>query len=344
MRLTRQNVARLALPRGKSELLVFDDTLPGFGIRLRAGGKRTWIAQYRLGAKQRRLTLGSVETLDPDEARKRAKSTLAKVQLGDDPQTEKQEARTRASVTLRAIARQYLDGPAKANLRPNSYDAVERYLTDHWSPLGERALHNVSRADVASRLNRIALEKGPIAANRARAVLSALFTWAIGEGLAEANPVVGTNKAVDERARDHVVTDIELAVIWRACRDDDFGRIVRLLILTAQRRDEVAAMAWDEVDLRTALWAIPKERTKNRLPHDVPLSPAALIILADAPRRDGRTLVFGEGEGGFQGWSRAKKAMDERIANPARRCGPGGSTTSGARRPLGWPTLASCLT
>src|ERR1700735_1462534 len=97
MKLTDANVARLTLPEGKSELLVFDDMLPGFGVRLRAGGKRTWIVQYRIGPKQRRLTLGTVKTFDSIEARKRAKDTVAKVQLGQDPQAEKVSARgTRA--------------------------------------------------------------------------------------------------------------------------------------------------------------------------------------------------------------------------------------------------------
>src|SRR5215203_5593751 len=119
MRLTRPNIARLALPSGKSEIIVFDDALPGFGVRLRAGGKRTWIAQYRLGAKQRRITLGTVEAVDPDDARKRAKDALAKAQLGGDPQAEKADARARASVTLGAVAERYL-AVAKGRLRPRS--------------------------------------------------------------------------------------------------------------------------------------------------------------------------------------------------------------------------------
>src|SRR5271168_2801151 len=100
MRLTKANVAKLALPAGKSELLVFDDALAGFGIRLRYGGKRTWIAQYRVGSKQRRLTLGSSETLTAEEARKRARSALSKVNLGIDPQAEKSAVRQKASVTI----------------------------------------------------------------------------------------------------------------------------------------------------------------------------------------------------------------------------------------------------
>src|SRR3712207_5403489 len=117
MKLTRPNVARLALPPGKSEAIFFDDSLPGFGIRLRAGGKRTWIAQYRLGAKQRRITLGTVETVDPDEARKLVRAALAKVHLGGDPQADKADSRARASVTLCVVADSYL-ARAKGRLKP----------------------------------------------------------------------------------------------------------------------------------------------------------------------------------------------------------------------------------
>ena len=314
MRLTKPNIAKLELPPGKNEAIVFDDALPGFGVRIRAGGKRVWIAQYRVGKQQRRVTIGSVETLNPDRAREEARSILAKVHLGGDPQTEKTQNRARASVTLGSVANRYLEESAKPKLKPRSYEEVERHLTRHWSPLKEMPIHKVHRANVAEQLSEIAKEKGPFASNRARASLSALFSWAMGEGLTENNPVVGTNKAAEEVSRDHVLRDAELAAIWKACRDDDYGRIVRLLILTGQRRDEVGAMSWSEIHEEKALWAIPKERTKNGLPHDVPLSDAALEILHSAPHRDGRALIFGDGAGGFQGWSKAKAALDKRIA------------------------------
>jgi integrase len=160
----------------------------------------------------------------------------------------------------------------------------------------------------------IANESGETVANRARAALSSFFTWAMGEGLADINPVIGTNKAKEGGSRDHVLRDTELAAIWKACREDDYGRIVRLLILTGQRREEVGAMHWDEINLARAVWTIPRERTKNSLPHNVPLSDAALAILRSAPQRDGRALIFGDGAGGFQGWSKAKVALDNRVA------------------------------
>src|SRR5277367_721396 len=312
MRLTKANVARLSLPEGKSELLVFDDALAGFGIRIRYGGKRTWIAQYRVGSKQRRLSLGSSETIDADEARKRTKTALSQVHLGTDPQVEKSNARLKASVTIGATVEDYL-ARREGHLKPNSLADVRRYLRVHWAPLHEVAVHSVTRSMVAARLAEIAAANGLYAANRARAALSTFYSWGIGEGLANENPVVGTNKAVVEETRDRVLTAAELRLIWQLAGSNDFGAIVRLLILTGQRREEVGGMLWSELDLDAALWTIGKDRTKNGLQHDVPLSPTAAAILRDIPRQDGRDYVFGSSDGPFQGWSNAKAALDARM-------------------------------
>ncbi|WP_311274802.1 tyrosine-type recombinase/integrase [Methylobacterium sp. WCS2018Hpa-22] len=181
-----------------------------------------------------------------------------------------------------------------------------------WKPLHRTPLHAIDRKQVAARLAEIARDAGPYAANRARAALSAHFAWLIGTGAADMNPVVGVPKPAPEERRARILTEDEIKAVLGACRDDDFGRIVRLLLLTGQRRDEVAGMAWAEIDLVGAVWKLPAERVKNGLPHDVPLSGAALGLLTKAPRLEGRTLVFGQGEGGFQGFSRAKAAHDKR--------------------------------
>lgn len=314
MRFTNPSVARLALPAGKSDHIVFDDGLPGFGIRLRAGGKKVWIAQYRVGSKQRRLTIGSADKLSLDAARGEARAILAKVQLGADPQTEKIDKRNTTAVLLGDIADDYVEGPAKRRLRPNSYSSLLVHLNKHWKPLRARSLNGIQRADVAVRLNEIANEHGPFAANRARACLSSLFAWAISEGVADANPVNGTRKATEEVSRDRVLSDDELALVWRHAGSGDYGRIIRLLILTGQRREEVGGMMRSELHLAKALWSLPRERTKNGLPHDLPLSTAALDILAAVPVRTDRDFVFGTGEGAFSGWSKSKAALDARIA------------------------------
>jgi hypothetical protein len=188
MRLTKASVAKLSLPNGKIELLIFDETLPGFGVRLRYGGKRTWIVQYRVGAKQRRLSLGSIQTIDADEARKRARTALSKVHLGVDPHLEKVNVRIQASVTIDSKVEGYLAHLAEKGRKSGFIGEVRRYLQVHWSPFREVALHSVTRAMVASRLAEITKINGPYAANRARAALSAFYSWAIGEGLADSNP------------------------------------------------------------------------------------------------------------------------------------------------------------
>jgi integrase len=315
MRLTNQTVARLSLPEGKTDMIVFDEALPGFGLRLRASGKATWIVQYRAGRQQRRIKLGPLAALDADRARKTAKDVLSNVHLGSDPQAEKIAARARSSVTLDAVTDRYLKR-AQTELRPRSFDQVRRHLKLHWAPLKGLPIHQLTRAMVSARLNDLAATSGPVSAIRSRSALSALLSWAMGEGLVDQNVVVGTNKPAKEKSRDRVLTNSELIEVWNACREDQYGRIVKLLILTAQRREEVGGMTRSEVDLDRAIWTIPETRTKNARVHVVPLSTHVIELLREQiaanPDRD---LLFGTGEGSFSGWSRAKAALDQRISD-----------------------------
>jgi len=334
MKLDQASLARLTLPAGKSEMIVFDDKLPGFGLRLRAGGKRTWIVQYRVGAKQRRKSLGSFPTVSPDRARAAAKQDLAEIQLGSDPQAAKVEQRARASVTLDAVAARYLTAQ-EARLRPRSFQQVETHLKKHWARLGGLPIHEITRALVSARLGEIAAERGPFAANRARTSLSGMFAWAMREGTVDANPVANTNLQAPETPRERVLSDAELVAIWKACRDDDHGRIVRLLILTAARRDEVGDAAKSEISFANSVWRIPGARTKNGRAHELPLSDLAIGIFKAAIGREGRDerdLVFGDGEGGFSGWSKCKVSLDKRIAaaSPAPTKGRGSAKTENA--------------
>jgi integrase len=138
-----------------------------------------------------------------------------------------------------------------------------------------------------------------------------MMNWAMRQGYdVAANPVMGTNKPV-LRSRDRVLSNEELAAIWRACPQDDYGRIVRLLMLTAQRRDEIARLRWSEIDLDRAMLVLPPERTKNHREHIIPLVPMALALLPD--QRLSREWVFGEGVG-FSGWARSKRRLDAGLS------------------------------
>jgi integrase len=314
MKFTKQSIAELALPEGKTDAIWFDDALPGFGVRLRAGGRAVWIVQYRVGRRQRRETLGDVRKVDMETARTAAKKRFAQVLLGADPQAEKAEARQRDKLTLGTVTARYLEFK-QPRLRPNSFNADKRYLTQHWKPLHDQPIHAIKRRDVAARLGEITAEHGKVAAARARGTLSAFFVWAIREGIAEENPVTGTNDpTTGVRSRERVLSDTEVRTIWSACRDDDFGRIIKLLVLTGARRDEIGGLRWDEFNMDSGALSIPGTRTKNHHPLDLPLPAEAMAILRSAPRRDGREFVFGGRGGAFSAWSYSTLAMAARIA------------------------------
>ena len=333
MKLNDTSTAALTLPAAKSETFEWDDDMPGFGVRLRDGGSRTWVIQYRVGRKQRRKTIGSVKVMDAATARKAAKKDLASVELGGDPQAHKAEQRAKSADTFDVFRTQFL-ARKKKRLKPNSFQQVDTHLNKHWAIFKGVSIHQITKRAVAARLGKIEEERGPYAANRARTTLSSFFGWAIGEGIVDVNPVVGTNLRAAENKRARLLDDEELADIWNACDDDDYGRIVRLLLLTATRRDEVGGMLKAELSLPARMWSIGQERTKNSQAHDVPLSDSAISILEQAMAQEGREsrlVVFGYGarakgapDRGYSGWSAAKRDLDERInqARKAAGCGP----------------------
>src|SRR5262249_9474804 len=185
------------------------------------------------------------------------------------------------------------------------------HLEKHFLPLHGSALTDIVRADVAARVREIAKDSGPVAANRARASLSAMFRWAIGEGICDQNPVAGSNKQEENGPRERSLNDAEAAAVRLASPDDDYGRIVQLILLTGCRRDEIGSLQWSEIDLEEKTITLPGERTKNKQAHTVPLSHSAVAILNQIPRRANRDFVFGAGKGGYSGWSKSKREIDK---------------------------------
>jgi integrase len=311
MRLTVKSVAALGLPRGKSDHIEFDADISGFGVRLRAGGSRTWIYQYRIGSKQRRMVLGSANSVPLALARENASQLEAKVRLGGDPAMVKETARRDADNTFGALVARYLES-RKSEWRPRSEREVTRHLTLYAKPLHRLPITAVSQRDVADLLSGVAKDAGNVTSNRVRASMAAFLGWIIREGirLPEGNVAAYTNKR-EERSRDRVLSDAELKTIWHACPANDYGAILKLLMLTGQRAGEIAALRWSEIhDDQIVLSA---ERTKNARTHVVPLSEPAKVILA-AFTAKGRSCVFGRDNRGFCGWSTAKESIDARIA------------------------------
>jgi integrase len=246
------------------------------------------------------------------EARKQAARITSGAKDGHDPQAQREAKKRQEADTFGALVELYLARYAARRQRPRTLIETTRGLRVYLVPLHKRPLTEITRRDVAARLMELVDTAGPIAANRTRAALSHCFSWAMQQGLAENNPVVGTARPAPETKRERVLRLDELRTVWRAAGDDDYGRIVKLLILTGQRREEVGGMAEAELDREASLWVLPSTRTKSGLEHEVPLAPLALQIIGEA--RPGRSHMFGRRRAGYSGWAYSKARLDERIA------------------------------
>jgi integrase len=309
MKLTSAIVRSAGIPAGKNEAIFFDDDVPGFGLRVREGGSRSFIFQYKLGSKQRRMALGTATALNFSNTRKTAEQLYARVKLGQDPASDKAEARATAAQTFISAARTFLD-QKRGELRDRSYPDLERHLLKHAKSLHELQLAKITRRDIAPVITSVTKNSGAVTANRVRTSLSTFFSWTMEQGLADINPVIGTARN-KEQSRERVLTPAELRLIWANLGDDHFAAIVRLLALTGQRAGEIAGLCWSEI--HDGMILLPAERSKNHRAHVVPLSSPSLAIIDAQEHRAARDLIFGRGTKPFSGWSNCKDRLDARI-------------------------------
>jgi integrase len=307
MKLTTKLIAGAPLPKGKSDVIYFDDDMPGFGLRLRGSGVRTFVFQYRMGRATRRLTLGSATAATLAMARKRAVELQAKVRLGGDPAMDKATAKAAAQDTFGALVDKYMK-ERHAEWRPKTEVNVRYHLNVMAAPLRAMPITAISQRNVADLLDKIADETGLVSANRVRTSMAAFFAWCIKKGieLPKGNIVANTGKR-PEKSRERVLSGDELKAIWQACSDDRNGAVVKLLILTGQRAGEIGNLRWDEV--RGDQIILPPERTKNQRLHTVPLSDTGKAVLGSLPRAG--EFVFGRA--GYQNWGKHKTFLRQTI-------------------------------
>ena len=209
---------------------------------------------------------------------------MAKVRLGQDPAAERLAERRKVVGTFAALLPRFLERQA-GRLKPRSLVETRRHLEAHAKPLHGLAVEKIDRRAVAILIGKIAAQSGPFAANRVRASLSAYFAWLAREGITESSPTTFTNKAVEAAPRSRVLSDAELAQIWRALDDGPYSAIVRLLMMTGARREEIGGLRWSEINFDEAVIVLPPARTKGGREHRIPLVPVALAILEAQPRR-----------------------------------------------------------
>jgi integrase len=312
--LTQLKVDKLR-PDPSKRLEVPDHLYPQLRLVVQPSGARSFAVRTRVDGKPAKITLAA--GLDLAAAREAAREVLAEVAKGKDPRAGRRE---RGATTLGGVAELYLKDTT-GQVRPRTRIERERHLRRDWRPLHDRPLAELRKGEVAARLLEIKDGAGAIAANRSRTTLHNLFEWAIDQDLVEANVVAATRRPLRREPRgERTLHPDERREVWAATEGgSDHDDIVRLALMLGQRRGEVGGMRRSELDLDKALWSLPAERTKNGLPHLVPLPRQAVEIIKARLERGDREFVFGEGAGPFSGWSRAKRRIDRRILEARRR-------------------------
>jgi integrase len=321
MRLTQLAVDRIGSPpAGRSEH--FDTVLPSFYLRVAASGYKSWGVFYRVQGRQRRYTIGTLAQYPRvEDARSRARDVLQDVARGLDPGKAKAEANKAPAPeqeqdTVRKIAKQFIERYAKPKNR--SWKEQERTLHNHIvSRWGNRDIASITRREVLELLDSLMDRNMPIAANRVLATGRKMWNWAGEREIIPTNPFQGVKAPGKEIERERVLADEELVRAWSAA--DEIGGVaggfVKMLILTGQRRDEVAGMRWNDLNPDLRVWTIPKEETKGDRTHEVPLSPLAVEVLTALPRYAGN-YVFSTtgGEKPISGYSKIKACVDKKIS------------------------------
>ncbi len=344
-KITKVSVEAIPLPPTGKRAHLWDDTLKGFGAMVTDRGARSYLVQYRIGGRAgstRRVTIGKHSSpWTAETARARAKELLHSVDCNIDPfevaktyiadqRKHKEEAHAAAHVSERlgfsVFADRFVEQYAKVR-QPKSWRELEAVIRRDLKPVfGDRPLTQITDADIVEMLDDLR-GRGVTPSLKAYKVLRLLFGFATDKERRHlrpsASPMLGIKPPGAAGKRERVLSDRELRYAWLAAGGLGwpFGPIVRLLILTGQRRDEVAGMSWPEIDQAQKQWVLPGARSKNGLPNLVPLSATAMSIIADVPALPGKAglLFTTTGETPVSGFSRVKARLDASMLDLMRR-------------------------
>ena len=309
------------------------DTLGGFCLRVSAGGKRAWVLMKRLkvGAKTlKRFTLGEYPAMSLKDARAKAGQFIEIIDRGGDPSAEEKQALAevdrRHRNTFEGVAGEFVEKYAKRKIR--SWARVERaFETQVFPSWRNKPIDAITRRDVNDLLDHLVEQGLPVQANRVLAYVRKLFNWCIERGILETSPAFQVKPPTAEQPRERDLKDDEIADLWKAFDGlgTPFGPYLKVLLILGQRRNEVAMMRWQDLDLDKAEWTLPRELTKAKRTHVIPLPRMAVDLIKAMPRisyipAPGKSSVLSEfvfttlGATPISGFGRVKERMDKAVA------------------------------
>ncbi|MDE9449918.1 tyrosine-type recombinase/integrase [Aliiroseovarius sp. Z3] len=287
-----------------------DELMAGLVLRISTSGTKTFCLHKRINGKMRRLTIGRFPVLSLAETRERVRQVLYEIETGRFEDRTGIEVETKP--TLGDVIPDYIEKHAKVHNR--DWKRKEALLAK-FTILHGKQIDEIKRADVVQACDVIG-KSAPVSANRALAHLKHLMSWCVESGIMDASPISGMKPRAKEQPRERVLTDDELGALWAVCGDEGypFGDCMKLLILSGQRRAEVAEMRWSELDLEKRLWTLPSQRAKNGKQHTVPITDAMLEVLRKTPRFFNSDYVFTTtGKSPASGFGRVKERLDKAL-------------------------------
>jgi len=302
------------LPTPPKDIVYWDSGCPGFGVKITPKGRKVFIVLYRAGgtgSRLRKYTIGPYGRITLHQARAAALKIFAARTEGRDPAAEKQQARRRLVVDgVENLVEFFIsEHVSKTRSAREISRLLRREVIPSW---GRRSIHEIGKRQVIELVTEVSARGTPAAANKLLKVVKTFFGWCVGRAILDLSPAKGVPALARERTRDRVLDDDELARILRAARqiNGPYGGIVELLALTGQRREEVAQLTWDEVDVASQTWTLPAFRTKNGKRHIVHLSKEAIAVLMRTPKL-GKFVFSLTGTKPFQSFSAAKRELDK---------------------------------
>lgn len=311
-KLTPKSINALPPATGK-RYEVHDTLLPGLHLRVSATGGKVFYISKRVNGCMKRIRIGAHPIVSLADAREKARGILRDIELGHYEDPSSPVVTNAPRLTLGEVVPQFIDLYAKP--RNKDWRGTERVL-QKFSSLFSRPIDEIKRADIVRVLDTIIAGGAPTRANRALAAIKKLMNWCIDRAMVETSPVASLRPPTKEVARERVLTDEEVIACWHAGTSEGFpfAQFTQLLILTGQRRGEVAGMRWCELDLDKGIWTLPAKRAKNASLHTIPLAPLAISILKSVPRLLDSDLVFTTaGTSPISGFGRLKERLDVAV-------------------------------
>ncbi|RVO67055.1 tyrosine-type recombinase/integrase [Sinorhizobium meliloti] len=313
-----------------------DAAQPGLYLVVQPSGSMSWAFRYRHAGRPRKMTigpfvLGEDATFTLAKAREAAQEASRIASDGRDPTEVREEEKAKEPApepvkvdlvgdVLDEFLKRHVKKKNRESTQKNTEAFIDKRIRPEWK---DRDIRTISKRDVVKLLDDIGDGGAPETAVRVRAILSKFFNWAVDRDIVDASPVPKGSTAKQGASRERVLTDEEVRLVWLACEKVGwpFGPLVKLLLLTAQRRNEVAHAARNEFDLggNNQLWTIPPERSKNGKEHIVPLSPLSLELLSGIPKVGDVYLLSTTGDTPVSGFSKAKAAIDAEMLKIAKK-------------------------